>query len=319
MNNYLRNLSLLTSFVIVALGTVAQDTNNPVTLIGSRFSYPFIREVISDFKKLHPTIEVQLLERGTDTEENANLIVNAHVLSSNEIRKGYASVDFAKYAIIPVSNSKNPWLAEIQETGLDKKEIKALFFNKEYDAIYNEKKEKERESKLTNRPNVHLFTRDQKACAPESFAAWYGLKQENLLGKRIVGSDLSLLYAVKSDELGVTYNIPVHLYNLETRQPLSEWTIIPIDQNGNNTVDSEEQVYGNLDQLLETISEGIDDIPVAHLNISLPAQINASNQNLGLFVDFLLNEGQAKARKFGFVELSSQNQQKERAKINRKL
>lgn len=310
-------LSTLLLLLLTTSSLLGQSTNNgAVVIIGSRFTYPFLREVISDFKQRYPSIEVQLLERGTDTEENANLIVNGHELAGTEIRTGYTNINFGSYVIVPVTNSQNPWLAEVSKTGLDKKEIKAIFFNKEYDPIYQEKKE----AQTAATTDVHLFTRDQKACAPTSFAAYYGFRQENLIGRRIIGSDLSLLFAVKSDPKGLTYSVPTHLYNLETRLPLTEWTIVPIDQNGNNEVDENESIFDNLDQLLEAVAnKEVSNIPLASLNISFPAQLNADNQNLALFVDFLLSDGQQKARKFGFLELPKDKAAKQRTQINTKL
>ncbi|MES2630321.1 MAG: hypothetical protein V4616_15285 [Bacteroidota bacterium] len=308
---------VLSTLTIISLAQASQ--NGAVTIIGSRFTYPYIRELIGDFRKVHPEVEIQLLERGTDTEDNANLIINGHEPQQDEIRNGYKAINFATYTILPVANAKNPWLAEVLSTGLDKKEIRSLFFNKDYDPIYNEKKEQQRQEKY-ERPDVHLFTRDQKACAPISFAGWFGFNQENIIGKRIVGSDLSLLYAVKSDEKGLTYNLPVHLYNLETRQPLSEWTIIPVDQDGNNFISREEAIYGNLDQLLEALASGkVQNVPTAPVNISLPQQITDDNRNLSLFVEYLLGDGQLKARKYGFLELSKDVAEKQRGQIATKL
>ncbi len=318
--NYTRKiLTVLLLSVAVTSSVFAQNSDNgSVTIIGSRFSYPYIRELISDFKQQYPTVEIQLLERGTDTEDNANLIINGHDLLVSEIRTGYRVVNIAQYPILPVSNIQNPWLNQVLTSGIDKKEIKALFFNKDYDGIYDEKKEKA--EKPASTPDLHLYTRDQKACAPNSFAAFYELKQENLLGKRIIGSDLSLLFAVKADPKGVTYNLPTHLYNLESRLPLSDWKIIPIDQNGNNSLEDDELIYDKLDELLEAIAaKDVQNIPIANLNISLPLEITSANKNLALFVDFLLSSGQKKARKYGFVELESDKAEKQRSLITNKL
>lgn len=318
MKKFTLNYLFLLILLLTRINSLAQGPNNgSIVIIGSRFTYPFIREVITDFKKVHPQVEVQLLERGTDTEANANLIINGHELQAEELRKGYQSVSFAEYVILPVANAANPWLAEVSKTGLDKKEIRSLFFNMDYDPIYNEKKELE---KTSVNSNLQLYTRDQKACAPTSFASYYGLKQESLIGKRIVGSDLSLLYAVKADVNGLTYNLPVHLYNLETRKPLAEWTIIPIDQNGNNRVDEEEKIYDDLDELLLALSNNdTRNVPAATVNISLPMELGDSDRNLQLFVDFLLNDGQSKAGKYGFLGLSPEKLEKQKTLINSKL
>lgn len=162
-------------------------------------------------------------------------------------------------------------------------------------------REKTKKTKRTDfTPTV--FTREEKACAPTAFAIHYGYKQENIKGNRISGDDKFLIYALKKDSSAISYNNPGYVYDLITRKVLDGVTVLPYDLNENAKVDEEENFYNTLDELI-TGAELITSkkIPVEYVNVSYPKVISEENNNLRLFLEYILTEGQKFNHQFGFL------------------
>lgn len=298
-------VSLFTSYA-----NAQTAANGKVLITGSRFTYTLVEKWIQDFKKQYPGVEVRILPRGSASADSGNLIINAHQLQKEEIKANYAVINIGKYAILPVANANNPlYLSEYKEKGISPKEIKKLYFQEfdEYGDVINKKKKKEGEYE----PN--LYTRDQKACAPTAFANFYSLKQENLKGKGILGDDKHLLNAVKKDTNGLTYNVLSNIYDLNTRKVPNGLAVLPIDQDGNGKLTEEEKIYDNLDNLISNIEQGKEkQIPVEYVNISYPLQVSAENNNLKLFVQYILTEGQKHNHQYGFLDFEPENLAKQK-------
>lgn len=173
-----------------------------VVITGTRFSYPLVEKWIAEFKKEYPNVPFRLITRGNLNVDSANLIINAHKLHPEEIKGGNYVVNIGRYALLPVTNAKNPLVAEWSKKGIKEKQLKKLFFKK-YDPFADEEEVKE---KHKNEYKPTLYTRAQKACAPISFARHFGFKQDDILGKPIGGDDKHLITAIENDTNVFTYS-----------------------------------------------------------------------------------------------------------------
>lgn len=293
------------------LTTSAQTAQNgAVVITGTKFTYPLVNEWIAGFKAEHPEITVRILQKNSNPADSANLFISAHAIDNSEIRPGYKLVKIARYAILPVTNQNNPWLTKVLATGIDKKKIKSVFFNKNYDAIASDK---DQEKEVKNDFAVNLYTREQKGCAPIAFANYYEFKQENINGTHVLGDDKGLLAAISKDSIGLTYNNPGYIYDLKTRKVQSPLAVVPIDQNGNGKLDDNEKIYDNLDNLLAAIeSNKTKQIPIEYVTIAVPEKITSENNNLKLFTDYITNEGQKNNKQYGFLGLLPDDVQKQK-------
>lgn len=306
----MKKISLIVIGTLLFLNITAQTAaNGKITITGTRFTYPLLKEWVSGFRKKYPDVSIGILQKGDITNDSANLFISAHELEESEIRSGYHLLKIAEYAILPVTNRNNPWLPALRKSGLDKKKIKEIFFDKEYDPIYNEHiKSKIKKSEF----NVNIYTRDQKGCAPIAFANYYDLKQENIVGKRILGDDKGLIAAVAKDSIGVSYNNAGYIYDLTTRKVQEPLAVIPIDQNANGKVDAREEIYGDLDQFLCALQSGdTRNIPRENVTIAVPVKIKEENRNIRLFVEYILDEGRKKNKQYGFLELTPEDVRKQ--------
>jgi phosphate transport system substrate-binding protein len=284
--------------------------NGKVIITGSRFTYPLLEKWISEFKKQYPDVPFRIIARGGPHVDSANLIINAHVLKPEEIRAGYKVVNISKYSLLPVTNSKNPGLKDWAVNGIKEKQFKKLFFEK-VDPLAPKKEEK-KENNGAYKPV--LYTRLEKACAPTTFARNFGFEQADILGKQIGGDDKYLITAIERDTNGLTYNNLGMIYDLSTRKIKTGLAILPLDLNGNGKLDTDENFYASLDEVIDRLEKKkYSEIVTEYVNISYPATVDDSNKNLVLFLNWILENGQQYNHEFGFLNFEKEKliQQKE--------
>lgn len=308
------NIILITLLTIISWTSQAQkQENGKVIITGSRFTYPLVEKWIAEFKKEYPDVPFRIIARGGTNIDSANLIINAHKLSSEEIRGGNYVVNIGRYAILPIANSKNPLLSDWRKKGIKVKSLKKLFFKK-YDP-YNVEDEPKAKDKNEYKPIV--YTRAQKACAPITFATNYGFVQDDIVGKPIGGDDKHLLLVVEKDTNGITYNNLGMIYDIYSREIKSKLSVIPIDLNDNGKLDETENFYQKLDDVIARLEKSkIAEIPVEYINVSYPAQTIESNRNISLFLDWILTKGQKYNHELGFLDFEPEVLAKQREIFN---
>ncbi len=307
--------TFIISSSLLLLGSLQAQNNNKIIITGSRFTYPLVEKWIAEYQKSNPSATFRINPRGGTNADSANLIINAHELAAAEIRPGYKVVNISRYAILPVANSNNSLLSEWLKSGIKKKDITRLFFEK-WDPSEDEENKKDKK-KYKHAHKLTLYTRQQQACAPTTFARNYGHEQKDLLGKGIGGDDKHLLDAVLRDSNGVTYNNLGFIYDLKSRKQREGLSVIPIDLNSNGTLDETEKIYDNLDLLVDRLeTEKQEEIAVGNINISFPEKVDASNKHYVDFVNWVLTNGQQYLHEYGFLNLPQNDLTKQKDLFN---
>ncbi|MEA5259061.1 hypothetical protein VB264_14790 [Arcicella aquatica] len=280
-----------------ALTAQAQDNNNKVSLGGTRFTYPLIEKWITEYKKIYPKADVQLAK---NVGESVTIQIIAYHAEPTAFGDDKEITPVSRFALLPVGNEKTPLAQTLVKKGVKKEELKKYFLEDPEDALEQDK----------DAPKYQVYTRASKVCSSISFASYLGDDAENIVGKGITGDDKNLLEAIKRDPLGITYNNLGYLYNLQTRQPLKDFTIFPIDLNNNGKLDKEEQIYGNLDLLISFLEKNPTSKAIPTENVYFITHKNAENGELKRFVNWTKHEGQAYVKELGFVGLNDANDNK---------
>jgi len=292
---------LLVLFAITAFhySAIAQDKENVkqnyVYLTGTKFTYPLVEKWITEYKKEHPDAKVKLLKKG-ESSDSVNVKIVSHKLDTETLKENDSYVEVAEYALLPIANEKNPIVKKTAKKGIDEEQLKEIFIKgKDEEFITNEELAKKNEKNPYT-----VYTRANASCASISFANYFGSVWENIKGKGVSGDDKYLLQAILKDTNGLSYNNLGYIYDLQTRLPVKGIAILPIDINENGKLDQQEQVYGNVDQVISYLENNPDEkaIPKAYVNFIFDK--NTENDALQPFLNWVLTEGQKYNQQAGF-------------------
>ena len=265
-----------------------------VIITGVRFAYPLVQKWIDDYNKVTKDVQLVIESRGSSDPANYDILIEAY--EPNEAtRKSREYVYIARYAVLPVANSKSEFAKTYSNKGLNKDLISQLFFHD----IYADK-EKEQAIKVP----YTIYTRLQKAGSPIIFTKYFGYEQKDVKGKAIAGADEHLLKALLRDSTGVSY-LPLSLSTDQaSKKPVDGITVLPVDLNGNGKISDDEKFYGELPTVLQQLeakpSKDINNIPVEYINLSI--EKNSGNQEAIDFLKWVIQNGQKDLHDFGYLK-----------------
>jgi phosphate transport system substrate-binding protein len=212
---------LLFALFIASAGLTAQNkVTEPISISGTKFTYPLIEKWISEYSKVNPSAKFKLVQKAT-SEQAIDLNIIAHQPLKEDLKPNQEIVFAGKYALLPVTNTKNPLFASASKKGLSKKDIVKLFFDVvDYDAEPVKEKAKFAST---------IYARDNKACASTALASYFGHSASEIRGKKVLGDDIYLLSAIKKDSIGLAYNNLGYLFDTNSRKLKEGIALLPLD------------------------------------------------------------------------------------------
>ncbi len=284
-----------------------------VSISGAFALYPITVKWAEEFQKLYPDVRIDISAGGagkglTDALSGmVDLGMFSRGITDEEKAKGVWWISVTKDAVLPTVNAKNANIAEILKKGLTKEQLID---------IYVTGKIKTWGECLKNKSNINInvFTRSDACGAAEMWGKYLGKNQEGLIGTGVFG-DPGIADAVKTDPLAVGYNNVIFVYDMKSRKKYDGMEIIPIDINGNGTIDAEENVYGSLDDIMKAIQEDRYPSPPAR-ELYFVAKGKPQNKATIEFIKWILTEGQKFVKEAGYVELKTETINSELQKLN---
>lgn len=224
-----------------------------------------------------------------------------------EIEKGAVAFAVAKDAVVPTISVENPLYNEIMKKGLSREAAQELWIRGNY---------KNWEDLLgrTGNTSLHVYTRSDACGAAETWAAWFGAKQEDLGGTAVFG-DPGLAMAVQKDKLGIGYNNLSYAYDEKSRKTNPGIAIIPMDVDGNGIIENHELFYDTKDQVIQAIMDDKYPSPPAR-DLYLVSNGTPDKPEVIAFIQYILTRGQEHNVPSGYISLSQAKLDEGLAKFN---
>jgi len=297
---------LLLAFFLFTTGLAAQNTDNdPIVISGTKFTYPLIKKWISEYTKINPNAQLKLVQSIANTL-SPDLNVIAHIPAKDELKENEEIVYTGRYALLPVTNSKNPLLASIGKKGLSKKDIDKLFFET---FNYGDEPKKEKP-----KFQATIYARDNHSCASTALAGYFGHESSEIKGKKVLGDDIYLLSAVKKDSIGIAYNNLGYLFDVNTRKLKDGIALLPLDLKK----DVKSALSGNADDAITLLEKNqIEAVPVVNFGF-VYSQQNARKE-VSDFLKWVLTDGQKYNHELGFLNLDKDVLAEQNNHLNEKL
>lgn len=289
----------------------AQDLSGNISISGAFALYPITVKWAEEFKKIHPKVKIDIQAGGagkgiTDVLSKVTDIgLVSRDLNAAEYKKGAFSVAVTKDAVIPTISATSPYRKVLYEKGVRKEAFNNIFITGKY-KTWNA-------LGFKSTAPIHVYTRSDASGAAETWAKYFGKKQEDLQGVAVFG-DPGLAQAVKRDPSGIGFNNIVYIYDTKTNKATNGVVPIPIDLNNNGKLDPDENFYDDVNDLIAAIVAGKYPSPPArdlyYVTVGKP-----KNPIVKEFIKYILTDGQKFVTEAGYIKFSKEKLNKELEKV----
>ena len=263
--------------------------------------YPMTIKWSEEYKKEHEEVRFNISAGGAGKgmadalAGTVDLGMFSREIAQEEKDKGVWWVGLCIDAVLPTISANNPYLKTLKERGLTKDEFTSIFIDgsiTDWGDVLNVDELRE----------IQVYTRSDACGAAGTWAKYLGGKQEDLNGVGI-HSDPALAEAVSKDPAGIAFNNTIYIYDIKTGKKRPGIEVIPIDINGNGTIDPEENFYDTFDAILKAIAEGAYPSPPAR-ELYFVAKAKPEKQATLDFIKWTLTDGQEFVEEAGYVPIS---------------
>lgn len=275
-----------------------------ISISGAFALYPLAQKWAEEFCKINPDVKIDVSAGGAGkgmTDALSGLVdlgMVSREISQEEIDKGAWFVPVTKDAVVPVINEKNPAMEKLMKNGLTKEIFQGIFLTgkiTDWGTAVDD-------SRITGK--IDAYTRSDACGAADVWAKYLGKKQEDLLGTAVTG-DPGITEAVKNDELGIGYNNIGYAYDSKSKLVNTGIMVLPIDIDGNGTIDANEYFYQNKDSIVNAIKDGRYPSPPAR-DLYFVCKGKPGNEIVVAFLQWVLSDGQKYVSEAGYINLTDE-------------
>jgi phosphate transport system substrate-binding protein len=277
------------------------DLKGSITLSGAFALYPMAVKWAEEFKKIHPHVKIDLSAGGAGKgmTDALSKMVDIGMVSRDiypeELKKGAFSIAVTKDAVVATISASNPQLADILSHGLKKDAANNIWITGKVTTWGQA-------TGIKSVAPIRIYTRSDACGAAESWAKYFGKKQEDLLGVGVFG-DPGVAQAVKRDPQGIGYNNIGYAYDAKTKKPNPGIKVLPLDLNNNGKIDPDENFYNTLDEIVNAIATGKYPSPPAR-DLYFVTSGKPTGKVLVEFIKWVLTDGQKYVHEAGYINLS---------------
>ncbi|WP_202911870.1 PstS family phosphate ABC transporter substrate-binding protein [Natrialba swarupiae] len=217
-----------------------------------------------------------------------------------EIDQGLFAVPMLVDTVVGTVNVDNPVLDDIQESGLTREDLEAIFtreitnWGELVDADVDE--------------DIVVYGRSDASAAYKQWGDFLGGEDEAYTENELEeladanhDGDQRVAEAIASDENAISLNNINYVYDLESGELEGDIRPVPLDLDGDGTLSEDEEFYETREEFLAAVEEGTYPAPPARemfLASNGPFEDEAYD-----FVEFVLTDGQQYVRENGYVPL----------------
>ena len=291
----------------------ADGLSGELSLSGAFALYPLAVQWTAEFQAENPGVKVDISAGGAGkgmTDVLAGVVDFGRVsreVYPPEQAKGAVGFAVAKDAVVPVINAANPKVSELLQRGLSRQTAVRIWVTGEittWGGVLG----------TDDTTPLHAYTRSDACGAAETWAAWLGVRQEDLCGTAVFG-DPGLAAAVQKDIYGIGLNNIGYAYDNDTHRPNEGLLVLPIDVDGDGAITDCERFYDTKADIVGAISDDRYPSPPSR-NLYLVTNGVPTEPVMKAFLEYVLGKGQSKNEPSGYVGLSQDKVRQSLALLN---
>lgn len=281
---------------------VPLDLKGSIVITGAEALCPLMKIWAQEFTKDQPNLEILVQDKGSGKgladllSGKADLAMVSRSLSPAEEAIGFWYLTVSKEGVIPIINSKNPYLPEILTKGIKRTTLIELFTSGKT-ITWGEILEIEKTEA------VKIFIRSDNTGTAEVWAKYLGKEQKDLVGIPVTSYE-HIVGAVIQHPFSLSFCNARDAYLFNKKQIHKGLSIIPIDFNNNGRIDSKERFYEDLCMVERAASLGKYPSHLCRelylVSIEKPTKPEIIN-----FFKWIYTDGQKIAAEVGYAHLTS--------------
>ena len=286
------------------------ELKGTIAMSGAWALYPMAVKWAEEFQRIHPKVRIDVAAGGAGkgmADALAQVVDIGNVsrdIYPAEIKKGAWWVSVTKDAVVPTVNENNPVLKDLLSKGVKRETFIGIWITEE---AKDWKDIIPVSEKVFGKTDLHVYTRSDACGAAKTWAKFLGKEQEDLLGVGVYG-DPGLAEAVKKDILGIGFNNINYAYDTKTKRQVKGIRVLPIDLNGNDRIDKDEDFYNSRDEVVKAIATGKYPSPPAR-DLHFVSQGKPKRKVVIEFIKWVLTSGQKYVSEAGYINLTEEKLQ----------
>ena len=285
------------------------STNTSVSVMCTPDLFNLTTRWANEYNNLNPETKIDVIKTDYNSAdlssgEYVSFISNKAVaIAGNE--KNWKMV-VGREVIVPVMNSANPFAREIQTKGITCNELSQILANPAKrnwgTALVNSKTE-----------SVHIYMVNEEA-VKIGIAKFMSESQVQYTGITLATSE-EVVSAIQHDPLAIGFCNFADIQGSDNQNLAANLQLLPIDKNGNGTLDQTEYIYNDLN----TFQRGvwIGKYPKALVsNIYAVSNAQPVQENEVAFIKWVLTDGQQFMNANGYCDLVNSESQSQLDKLS---
>ncbi|HUS86161.1 MAG TPA: substrate-binding domain-containing protein, partial [Bacteroidales bacterium] len=251
----------------------------------------------SEFCNINPDVKIKVINvTESSVAENLNINRNLGFISGEYSAMHDEStwkVVVGRNVIVPIFNSKNPFVNEICQQGISPEELAQIFKNPEM---------KNWGTLLNNQKNVPInFYMIDDPSINSGMSKLLNVNQIMIDGIK-AGDGKELISSVQNDIYSIGICKIANILDPSNQSILEGVKLLPIDRNGNGKIDYMEEIYDDLNVLSRGIWIGKYPRALSD-NIYSVSTVKPTNRTEVKFLNWVLTDGQQFLNNYGYNDL----------------
>ncbi|NQV01150.1 MAG: hypothetical protein HQ542_00760 [Bacteroidia bacterium] len=239
-----------------------------------------------EYGKLNPGVNIEVIQL-SQAQQKTGLEGGGVTFVSREDIEAFEDNDLWKVivgsdAIVPVINSKNPFLNKINKQGVSPEELARLFKHPE----------KQTWGMLLDNGQdapVHYYRINNDAI--QSQAAYFLKSDPSVMTGINVANAEEMISAIQQDPYGIAFCRLMDVVDQGNQHLVKQITILPIDKNRNGSLDQFENIYGDLNEFTRGVWIGKYPRTLSRTIYSVSPEKPVNKAELA-FLTWVVTEGQ---------------------------
>ncbi len=273
--------------------------NTSIRILCSPDLYTLTDKWCNEYGKLNPDMNFEII-RATKTElpENFNEGPNIGFVSSQYFKildpQSVWQVVIGRDVIVPIINSNNPLLVQINEKGISAETFAQLIINtdqQDWGTLFNSE----------NGFPIHYYMVNDKSII-SGMAKFLEVDQTSIHGD-MVENQQEMIREIQNDPFAIGFCKLTDVIDMNNNSIVENIKILPIDKNNNGNIDYHENIYNDLHTFLRGVWIGKYPKTLCS-NIYTVSQAKPANETEVAFLKWVLTDGQQFLIPNGYTDLA---------------